>query len=128
MMWYCIESLTESAYEDEVAELKEQGKALEDKNNEMEQSMVDMKTAFEQNLQDLQTKAQFLSDRLDTEKERRALVEEQNTSLKVDRDELFSQHQKAISLAKDREHTLCQKLEENIREGSVKECELKNTR
>ena len=123
-----LESLTESAYEDEVAQLKEQVKSLEEKSCEMEQSRVDMRTAFEQNLQDLQTKAQFLSDRLDTEKERRTMLEEQNISLKEDRDDLFSQHQEAIDLAKNRELTLCQKLEENIREGSVKDCELKNAR
>ena len=122
------ESLNDSTYEEELCQLKAQLRVAEDKNQDIEQDMVEMRTAFEQNLQELQSKAQFLNDGLEAETSRRKSAGEEAASVKVDRDELFAQHQEAVALATGREQNLCQKLEEKIREVSVKDCELKNAR
>jgi len=127
-LWCDVETLTESSHEEEREQLEQQLKDYEEKNMELEQNLMDMRNAFELNLQELHSKAHFVGEGLDSEITRRKSAEDQAVQLKKDRDELFAQHQEAIAVAQDREQSLCQKLEEKIREESVKDCELKTTK
>ena len=123
-----VEILSESSHHEEREQLELQLKDYEEKNMELEQNLLDMRNVFELSLQELQSKAQFVGEGLDSEATRRKSAEEQVVQLKRDQDKLFSQHQEAMAVAQDREQNLCQKLEEKIREESMKECELKSTK
>ncbi len=118
----------EAEWEGEVDAMKAQFHEVKDHGLIAETTLLETQQAFEVNLQELQKKAEMLTSALDKEVESKSHALGEAAVLRTKLEQVSQNHTYLQTTATDREKKLSQQLEEAIRDGAIKDCNLNNTR